>query len=82
MVGDDEPSTSDYKPASLYPNQADLYEEKVEPSENDFDLEPAEPIEFTEPTIETTESIAEPIALESENSEETNEAMHTMPCDD
>lgn len=52
-VFNDEPSTSDSKPASS--NQTDLYEEKIKPSENDFDLEPAEPTELAEP-IETTKS--------------------------
>lgn len=84
----DEPSTSDNtKPVSTLSlsslNQTDSYEEKIEPSENDFDLEPAEPTELAEP-IETTEnnSCIEPPTTQSEENLETTEAMPTAPCVD
>lgn len=82
----DEPSTSDSKPVPSPPplsssNQADSCEEKMEPSENDFDLEPAEPAELTEPVTETTDINPEPNA-QSEDGLETNEARPTTPNDD
>lgn len=82
----DEPSTSDSKPVTPPPlsslTPADSCEEKmIEPSENDFDLEPAEPAELTEPTTEATDINPEPIAP-TEESLETNEALPTTPTDD
>lgn len=85
----DEPSTSDSKPVTPPPtlssvNPADTCEEKIEPSENDFDLEPAEPAELTELTepipTEATDINPEPIAQSEENLE-TNEAPPTTPND-
>lgn len=75
LSSDSKPEASSPLSASVQP---DSCEERIEPSENDFDLEPAEPAELAEPT-ETIDTNTEPIA---QREEETPETDAMTPCDD
>lgn len=80
VATEEPPLTSD---SILVPSfQADVHEEEtVEPSENDFDLEPAEPTEVIEPQIEPRDPIENIESVSQSDSIETNEPP-IGPCDD